>query len=220
MKPTIFIYESGNDLSNYRSALQQAGGKAVISSDLSDARQCDGLLLPGGGDIDPRRYGQEPISSPRLHPERETAEFSLLEQFFSQKKPILGICLGMQMLNVALGGTLHQQISDHEGSSEGKDSLHPTVIRPQSVLSQMYGIVAVVNSCHRQSVARLGSNLSAIQTAPDGTVEAIQHNSLPVLGVQWHPERLTGRFLRSDATDGQHIFHWLIQAARSRSEFL
>ena len=207
--PLIYVYYNGADLTNYRGALEAAGCVPVFATDPAVAKRCAALLLPGGGDIDPARYGQTPRGKPRLNPEREAAEFALLDTFLQAGKPILGICLGLQMINVALGGDLQQLVMHHGADKEGGDSLHPVRNAEGALMAELYGERCVVNSCHRQAVGRLGKDLEAIQWAEDGVVEAVLHRSLPILGVQWHPERIAGLLRRKECVDGGEVFRWL-----------
>ncbi len=106
--------------------------------------------------------------------------------------PVLGICKGLQIINVGLGGTLYQDMPTARlhRYAEG-DQYHATVIREGSWLYGLYGACAVVNSAHHQSIRTLGRGLCAVQHCPlDGCIEAVSHRELPILGVQWHPERL------------------------------
>ena len=129
-----------------------------------------------------------------LEPERDAAEFLLLERFTAAGKPVLGICRGLQTINVFFGGTLAQNVPGHE-AVDGGDKLHPVRMAPSS-LSRICGEEAVVNSAHHQAADRLGQGLAAVQWAADGVVEALEHETLPVWGVQWHPERLPGELGR------------------------
>ena len=175
---------------NYRRAIEAAGGHVHFGDTPDFELRCDGLLLPGGGDLEPWRYGQPNIASRGLEPQRDAAEFALLDRFVAEKKPILGICRGLQSINVYFGGTLAQDISGHSALDTG-DRFHPVRTAP-SFLSELCGDCAFVNSAHHQAVERLGQELCAVQWAPDGVVEALFHQILPIWGVQWHPERLTG----------------------------
>lgn len=172
---------------NYRAAVAQAGGIPCFHTAPED---CDCLLLPGGGDLDPRRYGQPNTASRSLDPARDALEWALLEHFTVRKKPVLGVCRGMQSVNVFFGGNLVQDWPGHD-AVEGADRLHP-VSTASSLLRTLYGARCVVNSSHHQIAGRLGAGLEGLQWADDGVVEAIRHKTLPVWGVQWHPERLIG----------------------------
>lgn len=164
---------------------------------------CDALLLPGGGDIDPSRYGQENRGSVGIDPERDALEFAALETALRFGLPVLGICRGCQLLNVALGGTLRQDIPDHRAISEDVDRLHLSRTA-DPVLTALYGEEFIINSSHHQAVDRPGEGFRPVQWAPDGTAEAIRHQALPLFGVQWHPERLR------EPTDGWKLLrHWL-----------
>ena len=182
-------------LPNYINALHAAG-----FSPAGEPTRADALLLPGGGDLHPRLYGQSFAGSADIDESRDASELSLVRTFAAQKKPIFGICRGLQLINVAFGGTLHQHIDGHS-QIDGNDRLHETHT-DDPLLRSLYGGRFTVNSAHHQSVACPGSKLCAVQWAADGTVEALRHRTLPIFAVQWHPERLCGKFARSNAIDG------------------
>lgn len=183
---TVFILGAEERYTNYRRAIEAAGGRVCFSASPDRAYSCDALLLPGGGDLEPWRYGQSNTHSRGLEPGRDAAEFMLLEHFSVVKKPVLGICRGLQTINVYFGGTLRQDIPGHSAEG-GTDRVHGVRTAP-SFLSGVCG--KLVNSAHHQAAERLGCGLLAVQWAPDGVVEAVCHRGLPVWGVQWHPERL------------------------------
>ena len=184
---TVYIWGEAERYKNYRRAVEAAGGTVRFGG---TPEGCDALLLPGGGDMEPWRYGQSNTASRGLEPERDTAELMLLERFTAAGKPVLGICRGIQVINVFFGGTLCQDLPGH-AATDGKDSFH-TVCTARSPLLAVCGPVCRVNSAHHQAVDALGRGLRAIQWAEDGAVEAVCHDCLPVWGVQWHPERLPG----------------------------
>lgn len=185
---TIFLLGEADRYANYSRAVEAAGGHVCFGDAPDFETDCDGLLLPGGGDLEPWRYGQPNIASSGLEPQRDAAEFVLLDRFTTRKKPVLGICRGLQTINVYFGGTLAQDIPNHS-AIDTIDRLHPVRTAP-SFLSGLCGEYTTVNSAHHQAVERLGQGLCAVQWAPDGIVEALSHRTFPVWGVQWHPERL------------------------------
>jgi len=181
-------------LPNYLAALKLIGVEIAERPETADA-----LLLPGGGDLHPKYYAQPTLFAANIDEMRDRAELALLSQFVSSRRPIFGICRGLQLINVCFGGALCQHIDGHSQVS-GADRLHP--VRNAGLLQTLYGASCVVNSAHHQSVSALGSGLRAVQWAQDGVIEALRHNSLPIFAVQWHPERLCGAFARGDAADG------------------
>lgn len=210
MEKIVFIWGQQGSYGNYVRAIQAAGGYVCLSENLRDASCCGGLLLPGGGDLEPWRYGRENIASKEVDSERDQIELGLLGRFLGKKRPVLGICRGLQVINVAFGGTLLQDLPGHS-TVAGVDRLHSVHTAP-SILRTLYGETSIVNSAHHQAIERLGADLEAIQWAPDGTVEALIHRNLPIWAVQWHPERLRGRWTRAGAADGGRIFQAFLAA--------
>lgn len=186
MSKRVYLEGPETAFVNYRKALAQLGGEVVSTGDPLD---CDGLLLPGGGDPDPILYGEAPRGAEPPDRERDTLELSLMDGFVQAGKPILGICRGMQMLNIFFGGTLIQNLTGHS-QREGRDRIHSVRTVPGSRLYGLYGPETPVNSAHHQGVFRPGVGLNIVQRASDGVIEAVEHETLPIVGVQWHPERL------------------------------
>lgn len=187
MEKTVYIWGDPGRFAGYRRWAASAGGRAVFGEEAQgQAALWDALLLPGGGDLEPRRYGQENTASRDLEPERDEAEFLLLQDFTAAGKPVLGVCRGLQVINVFFGGTLAQDVPGH-GRLEGADRLH--AVRTDGACA-LWGGALTVNSAHHQAADRLGGGLRAVQWAEDGVVEALRHERLPVWAVQWHPERL------------------------------
>ena len=184
---TVYIWGEATRYENYRRGVEAAGGTVRFGG---TPEGCDALLLPGGGDMEPWRYGQSNTASRGLEPERDTAELMLLERFTAAGKPVLGICRGIQVINVFFGGTLCQDLPGHS-AVDGHDSFH-TVRTARSPLLAVCGPLCRVNSAHHQAADAPGRGLRAVQWAEDGAVEAVCHDCLPVWGVQWHPERLPG----------------------------
>lgn len=188
--------------SKYIESLARAGARMrwVELSDpeqaVQDALTCDGLLLPGGGDMDPKFYGQERIPAcgePNLL--RDAAEPLLLRAFLAADKPVLGICRGIQVMNAVLGGDLYQDIKpfEHLPHNGHWAKVHTVTVRRGTLLSRILGQDTVlVNSQHHQAVDRVAPGFTLAALSEDGIVEAIEKpDARFCLGVQWHPEWLS-----------------------------
>ncbi|WP_196001263.1 gamma-glutamyl-gamma-aminobutyrate hydrolase family protein [Clostridium sp. 1001271B_151109_B4] len=193
---------------NYSKCIAKANGipiylpiienKDVLEEQLS---LCNGILLPGGADINPLLYN----TSPQLHLGKcndliDWYQISITQKALSLNMPILGICRGIQVLNVAAGGTLYQDISHnipnailHNQNSHLSNICHPISIKKNSLIRNILGEDKyIVNSAHHQAVKELGNNLIATSTSPDGIIESIEMEGKNfVVGVQWHPEMLS-----------------------------
>ena len=191
-------------LKNYENALSLVGARCVETP-----WEADLLLLPGGGDVHPRFYGQQINGSTDIDEARDGRELALVDEFLRAGKPIVGICRGLQLLNVYFGGTLRQYIEGHS-QIDGVDRLHIINTAP-GLLRELYGTRCTVNSAHHQAVWRLGTGLQVFACAEDGTVEAVGHRTLPVFAVQWHPERLCGAFARPESADGARLLRALLR---------
>jgi putative glutamine amidotransferase len=214
--------------SAYLRAVQGAGGVPVLLPPQLDppARDAlwtrlDGLLLTGGGDLDPARFGE--TRHPTVYevaPARDALELGLCTRAVDRALPLLAVCRGIQVLNVALGGSLYQDIASEPGSpiahSQTEPRHQPThavKVLEGSRLAAVLGALAVdVNSFHHQALRGLGRGLRAVAWAPDGIVEGVDLPGAPgfVLGVQWHPEDLAGH---DPAARG--LFRALVDAAAS-----
>lgn len=188
--------------SKYMESLARAGARMrwVELSDpeqaVQDALTCDGLLLPGGGDMDPKFYGQARIPAcgePNLL--RDAAEPLLLRAFLAADKPVLGICRGIQVMNAVLGGDLYQDIKpfEHLPHNDHWAKVHTVTVRRGTLLSRILGQDTVlVNSQHHQAVDRVAPGFTLAALSEDGIVEAIEKpDARFCLGVQWHPEWLS-----------------------------
>ena len=157
----------------------------------------DGLLLTGGTDVMPQLYGSAPTESLwAVEPDRDDFELAVLSAAIDRGIPVLGICRGIQVINVHFGGTLHAHHAPDEG--EGHSSMayprhigrHEVTFEAGSTLTDLYGPTAMVNSFHHQSVDAVGEGLQVTARTGDGVVEAVEHAEHKITGVQWHPEMM------------------------------
>ena len=214
--------------STYLHAIQQAGGVPVpLPPQLSAAslqrlaRGLDGLLLTGGGDLDPALFGEAPHATLYdVAPSRDTVESTAVRIALDRRLPILAICRGLQVLNVALGGSLYQDVGTdpgteimHSQEAPRDQPTHEVVVEPGSRLAETLGTDEIeVNSMHHQAVKALGPGLRAVAWAPDQIVEGLElsDRSRFVLGVQWHPEELI-----SHSEPARRLFTALVNTARA-----
>jgi putative glutamine amidotransferase len=191
---------------NYIGSIEDAGGVPCIIPYIKDqglishyCEMLDGLMLIGGADVAPERYRQEPLPSEFAPtPERDEFEINFLQVFKETGKPVFGICRGIQLLNVAFGGTLIQDIPsmlNRVHHMQGVGSLeiaHEVRIDPDSIIALLLGPEDVeVNSFHHQSVESVGGGLRAVGHSEEGIIEVVEHENHPfMLAVQWHPERM------------------------------
>lgn len=207
----------------YFEAVTNAGGIAVllppqpVDADIANAvlDGLDGLIISGGKDVDPARYGQEPhptTDEPRR--DRDAWEDALLSAAIDRGLPFLGICRGAQMLNVALGGTLHQHLPDVLGTTRyniggGRFAENEVGIEASTKLGELFAgdDTVGVKSYHHQAIDELAPGLVVSARSDDGTIQAVELPSVPFgVAVQWHPEE--------DAEDDARLFAGLVEAAK------
>ena len=189
---------------NYCNAIIQAGGIPVISA-LADAEEyadlADGIVFTGSNcDVTPSLYRQENRKSEQCCDALDQMELTLFKAFYKRSKPILGICRGIQIINVALGGTLIQDIPDevsaltvHEKVYQKETQFHLVNAKADSLFGQLFGTSFMTNSYHHQAVRDCGEGLIPTVTTEEGIIEAVEHESKPIFAVQWHPERTIGQ---------------------------
>lgn len=212
----------------YIDAVARAGGLPILlvpvpASDIDALLdRIDGLVLTGGGDVDPSRYGEEPGATIRgVNADRDEFELELVHRARQRRMPVLAICRGIQVLNVALGGTLVQDIPSATGSS-GHDQVghlaydghQPVTLEQGCALAHVVGDTRLmVNSIHHQAIKDLAPGLRAVGWADDGIIEAIEpeDQQWPLLAVQWHPEYLG----HVDDQASFALFSSLVETARS-----
>jgi putative glutamine amidotransferase len=220
LEPAKFlVWETGAVLLHrvYVDCVVAAGGIPVVLPPVSDAYErivstVDGLVLTGGADVEPARYGHEPHPATYIRPERDAFEFGLFEAARKAGKPVLGVCRGLQVMSVALGGTLAQHLPESAGTTEHQPA-PATFGRGTVTLAEGSRAAAILGRetktlCyHHQAVDRLGAGLKAVGWAADGTVEAAEIPDEFALGVQWHPEQ---------DSDDVRLFAALVAASKER----
>ena len=205
----IFLYGQWEKRQNYVRALAAAGAEPVVSWNTEDGEACQGLLLPGGADLDPDLYQAPNQGSQGVDRALDEAEIALVRRFVAANRPILGICRGMQLLNVAFGGTLIQDLPTAQAHRwREADQRHMVRAAPGSFLAGLYGESFPVNSAHHQGVGQPAPGLCAAAWAEDGVVESLEWPEKRIYGVQWHPERATLDFASPDLADGDAVFRF------------
>ncbi|NSW91120.1 MAG: gamma-glutamyl-gamma-aminobutyrate hydrolase family protein [Firmicutes bacterium] len=191
----------------YVNAINTAGGLAILLSLTEDeglmfefVKRCDGFLIPGGPDLDAKHYNENNmVFNGKIVPIRDTMEIFIVRKAFEMGKPILGICRGIQVINVAMGGTLYQdinsQIKDRNILKHSQDApswypIHDIFIEKDTIIYNSFKTGCIkVNSYHHQSVKDVASGFKATSYTADGIIESIEYRKAEfVVGVQWHPE--------------------------------
>lgn len=215
----IAIAGTDEGAKNFIDALAVLGaeGHAVLNE--TDFDKYDALILPGGADISPDLFGEENNGSRKIERERDVRQLEITDIFVKAKKPILGVCKGHQLLNVYFGGTVFQHIPEYERHQwDEVDKAHGSTCATGSFLEGLYGKEFPINSAHHQALGRIADCFTVIQYSDDGVLEGVIHNSLPIIGLQWHPERMTGAHLREDTVDGIKIFEYFLKVIRREAE--
>lgn len=207
---------------SYTDSVQRAGGLPVLippiieKSDLAQLIQrLDGIILTGGHDIDPEYYGEspDPLTPNPFHPRRGEHDKQIFEYIWENKVPTLAICLGMQEVNVFLGGSLFQDIPTQfelpltHKTGEWFDARHDVELMEGSLIKTLAGSLKInTNSAHHQAVKQVPESLKVVGICSDGLIEALEpvDSTIPLLAVQWHPESETNELA------GIELFRWLI----------
>jgi len=179
---------------DYAEAVEKAGAIPVLLAPFRNpadiAARIDGLLIPGGEDLHPSYYNEDIAYEIKIvDRDRSNFEFAVIREIMKLRKPVLGICYGMQLINVAFGGSLYQDIKQQvPAAREHKEGYHAVIAGNNRFIGEGE---FKVNSSHHQAVRLVGQGLNAIAFSADGLVEAISKEDYPfILGVQWHPERM------------------------------
>lgn len=210
----------GGHAENYIEALNNLGAEAVAKRLPNVDTNYDGLILCGGADINPERYGEEMNGAVDIDLERDAAEFALLKAYLDAGKPVLGVCRGHQLINVFFGGTLYQDMveADFHKRHNENDSVHEVSAISDSIVGRLYGDSFSVNSSHHQAIKALGTGLRATAYWNSQYIEAVEHSDYPVFSIQWHPERMCFSNKRDDTVCGADIFSHFIDMCRENRD--
>lgn len=238
-RPRIVIPEINQNIKNYVNAVRAAGMDPIAVSlqeeqlpqtyqqeylDYAEfsVEAYDGLLIPGGGDINPARYGQANNGSTMIIDALDKLQFAILDDFVKSGKPVFGICRGHQVINVYFGGTMIQHLPTafrHSRKLEEPDKVHRCRAEEGSWLAEIYGTEFSHNSAHHQAVDCCGENLVIdSHCLEDGTVEAMHHSALPIFSVQWHPERMCLAWERDDTVNGLPVLQFFCRVCEEKME--
>ena len=207
----------------YSDAVFYAGGIPMITcgrcaEEMADL--CDGLLITGGPDLEPEVYGEQPLNDTvKPMPERTAFEKPLFQAFLDRGKPILGICRGCQFINAVMGGTLYQDLVKQKGWVHFNAQIrHEVYAEEGSVLYRLFGPKFRTNSTHHQAVKDLAPGFHVTARSVEGIVEAYEHDTLPILATQFHPERLTGILWDDRTPDFRPWFEYFVELVRKHAE--
>lgn len=219
------IYKTNN---TYVQAVVRAGGIPVLLPVAIPTADCekaadllDGLLIPGGVDMAPQYFGEQPPKEVTcIDRELDEFELELIRKTAEKKKPMLAICRGCQVVNVAFGGTLYQDIptqcpeahGHYQDTASRSEGYHTVAVLPGTLLAEALGEGELLtNSYHHQAVKKLAPGFSVCARAKDGLIEGIENRERGILGIQWHPECMEERYPRF-----RGLFSWLVERAAGK----
>lgn len=212
---------SYNKHENYYRAVEAAGAEPVAISFYDhefDLTGIDGIIIPGGCDVDPAFYGQYSNGSVDTNPKLDLFEFEVINRAVDLNIPILGVCRGMQILNVYFGGTLTQDLqnSKRHMQIQGKDSIHCNKVPKDSFLHDIYDKDEIVtNSAHHQAVDKIADCLKPSLYSESGVIEAFENKNkegkVRIYGVQFHPERMCLKYANDKTETGLNIFNYFVE---------
>ena len=216
VKPKILISRAPESSGLYEKAVEKAGGEPLSFHCPDPEMEFDALILAGGGDVDPVEFEERNKGSYDIDRPRDQAELALGSRCINENKPILGICRGHQVVNIALGGNIYQDMNDelvklHGQGPDGESKYHTIKVAQYTMLGDLYGTEMTVNSSHHQANRQFGQGLYRTAWDENGVIEAMQHGTLPIWTVQFHPEQMTGEH---GEADGQKIFDFFLEQCR------
>ncbi len=214
-RPRILISGTAGRMEHYIAAVARAGGLPQAAYCPATGAGCAGLILGGGGDMAPDLFGRPDEGSREIDRVRDLAEMALVKEFMARGAPILGICRGHQLFNLLLGGSLMQDLPaallpfhDPQAADAAGDLRHSIACAEGSFLARVYGRLTLCNSSHHQALTAVGRGMRVTAWTESGLIEASEHESLPILTLQFHPERME---------EGGPVFDWLLAACRAPS---
>ena len=215
-KIRIAIPAELKDVPNYINALTHLDAEYELVDKDVNVDEFDGLLMPGGVDVNPKYYGEEINGSEEIDDELDERQFAVIDKFVKAKKPILGICRGHQILNIYFKGTLIQHLDNYDKhvATNHVDNINTLDLDENGFLYKIYKQPQIVtNSSHHQAIKKLGEGLKVIAKCGD-VVEAMYHESLPIITVQFHPERMCFEKTNPQTVDGSEIISYFLDMCK------
>ena len=215
------LVTADDDYEDYKKAFEELGHEPLISLQMEDLDLADVLILPGSGqDMNPKLWGEKDQCSNDINDELDAVQWALMDKAIEKGKPILGICRGMQFINVYFGGSLIQDLPCSDSHKMAiPEHYHDVLHLPGTFMEKLYGESSEVNTRHHQGLGRIGEGLQVVSIWNDGedsVAEAIACQPHTILGLQWHPEKM---FLYGDETqrrDAEKLLEWFLASGEKR----